>query len=112
MKTKYLLSTLMILVVATSLLLSACAPSAPAATPVAEGSVTVAVVQSFYEILNTKDVAKAMELTAEDYVMNDPFGTYDRAAAATQWQAVVDAGLTFNQTQLCGYWQWPRDLLL
>ncbi len=56
------------------------------------------VVQTFYEILNTKDVANAMELTAEDYVMNDPFGTYDRAAAAIQWQAVIDAGLTFNQT--------------
>lgn len=56
-------------------------------------------VQQFYEILNTKDVERAMELTAEDYVMNDPFGTYDRAAAANQWKAVVvDAGLSFNQT--------------
>jgi ketosteroid isomerase-like protein len=93
MKTKYLLFTLMFLAAA-SLILAACAPSVPAA----ESSANTAVVQSFYEILNTKDVAKAMELTAEDYVMNDPFGTYDRAAAATQWQAVVDAGLTFNQT--------------
>jgi ketosteroid isomerase-like protein len=56
------------------------------------------VVQKFYEILNTKDIEQAMSLTAEDYVMNDPFGTYDRAGAATQWQAVVDAGLSFNQT--------------
>jgi ketosteroid isomerase-like protein len=57
------------------------------------------IVQQFYEIINTKDVEKAMSLTAEDYVMNDPFGTYDRAAAAEQWKAVVmDAGLSFNQT--------------
>ena len=57
------------------------------------------IVQKFYEILNTKDVEKAMSLTAEDYVMNDPFGTYDRAAAAKQWEVVViEAGLSFNQT--------------
>jgi len=30
--------------------------------------------------------------------MNDPFGTYDRAAAAIQWQAVMDGGISFNQT--------------
>lgn len=39
-----------------------------------------------------------MTLTAPDYVMNDPFGTYDRAAAATQWKSVRDSGITFNQT--------------
>ena len=97
MNTKRLLFTLMILVVASALLLAACAPSVPA-VPAAESTEPTAIVQSFYKILNTKDVAKAMELTAEDYVMNDPFGTYDQAAAAIQWQAVVDAGLTFNQT--------------
>jgi len=33
-------------------------------------------------------------------VMNDPFGTYDRAGAAEQWRAVVmDFGLSFNQTE-------------
>jgi ketosteroid isomerase-like protein len=58
------------------------------------------IVQKFYETINTKDVEKAMELTAEDYVMNDPFGTYDRTAAAAQWKAVVvDAGLSFKQTE-------------
>jgi len=56
-------------------------------------------VQKFYEIINTKAVDKAMGLTAADYVMNDPFGTYDRAAAAAQWKVVVlEAGLSFNQT--------------
>jgi ketosteroid isomerase-like protein len=94
MNTKRFLSVLMILAVASVLLLAACAPAAPAK----DMSDPATVVQTFYEILNTKDVAKAMELTAEDYVMNDPFGTYDRAGAAIQWQAVVDAGLTFKQT--------------
>lgn len=94
MKTKRLLSIVLMLIITASLLLTACAPAAPAK----DMSDPVTVVQTFYEIINTKDVAKAMELTAEDYVMNDPFGTYDRAAAQTQWQAVVDGGLTFNQT--------------
>jgi ketosteroid isomerase-like protein len=94
MNTKRFLYALMILAVAFALLLAACAPVAPAK----DMSDPATVVQTFYEILNTKDVAKAMELTAEDYVMNDPFGTYDRAGAAVQWQAVVDAGLSFNQT--------------
>lgn len=93
MKTKYLLP-LLSLIAALTLLLGACAPT----VPVTDSKDPATVVQNFYEILNTKDVAKAMELTAEDYVMNDPFGTYDRTAAAVQWQAVVDAGLTFNQT--------------
>ena len=40
-----------------------------------------------------------MSLTAEDYVMNDPFGTYDRTVAATQWKVIVlEAGLSFTQT--------------
>ena len=40
-----------------------------------------------------------MGLTAANYVMNDPFGTYDRPAAAAQWKVVVlEAGLSFNQT--------------
>ena len=94
MNTKRLLSILMILLVTTSLLLAACAPS----VPLTDSKDPVAVVKNFYEILNTKDVEKAMSLTAEDYVMNDPFGTYDRAGAFIQWQAVVDAGLTFHQT--------------
>ena len=94
MNTKRLLSTLMILIVTSSLLLAACAPAVSAT----DSKDPATVVKNFYEILNTKDVAKAMSLTAEDYVMNDPFGTYDRAGAAIQWQAVVDAGLTFNQT--------------
>ena len=94
MNTKRLLSTLMILIVASALLLGACAPT----VSVTDSKDPVTVVKNFYEVLNTKDVAKAMSLTSEDYVMNDPFGTYDRAGAAIQWQAVVDAGLTFNQT--------------
>lgn len=77
-----------------ALLVAACAPSAT----VTDSKDPVAVVQNFYELINAKEVDKAMTLTAEDYVMNDPFGTYDREAAAVQWQAVVDAGLSFNQT--------------
>ncbi|HKY55173.1 MAG TPA: nuclear transport factor 2 family protein, partial [Anaerolineales bacterium] len=94
MNTKKLLSNLIILIATASLILAACAPAIPVTT--SKDSVTV--VKNFYEVLNTKDVEKAMSLTAEDYVMNDPFGTYDKAGAAIQWQAVVDAGLTFNQT--------------
>ena len=94
MNTKRFLPTLMILIVTASLLLAACAPS----VPVTDSKDPVTVVKNFYEVLNTKDVEKAMSLTAEDYVMNDPFGTYDRPGALIQWQAVVDAGLTFNQT--------------
>jgi ketosteroid isomerase-like protein len=73
------------------LLLAACAPAAQAEDP-------TAVVQKFYELYNANKISEAMNLTAEDYVMNDPFGTYDRAGAAIQWQAVRDAGITFNQT--------------
>ena len=94
MNTKRLFSTLMILVVTAPLLLAACAP----APTITESADPVAIVKSFYEIINTKDVEKAMSLTAEDYVMNDPFGTYDRAGALVAWQSVVDAGLSFNQT--------------
>jgi ketosteroid isomerase-like protein len=97
MNTKRLLSTAMLLLVTASLLLAACAPAVPA-TQAVDMSDPVTVVKTFYEAFNTKDLDKAMSLTAEDYVMNDPFGTYDRAAAAVQWQAVMDAGLTFNQT--------------
>src|SRR5688572_21071201 len=94
MNTKRFLSTLMILIIATSLLLAACAPAAPAA----ESIESTAVVKSFYEAYNANDIEKAMSLTAEDYVMNDPSGTYNRADAAIQWQAVRDSGITFNQT--------------
>jgi len=94
MNTKQLLSRMIILIAMAALILAACAPAAPAAV----NTDPVSVVKSFYEIINTKDVDKAMSLTAEDYVMNDPFGTYHRAGAAVQWQAVVDAGLSFNQT--------------
>jgi ketosteroid isomerase-like protein len=97
MNTKRLLSTVMLLLVTASLLLAACAPTAPA-TPAKDMSDPVTIVQTFYELFNANEIEKAMELSAEDYVMNDPFGTYDRAAAAVQWQAVRDAGLTFNQT--------------
>jgi ketosteroid isomerase-like protein len=64
-----------------------------------ESAEQIWIVQTFYKLLNAKEVDKAMELTAADYVMNDPFGTYDRAGAVKQWKAVVlDAGLSFNQT--------------
>jgi ketosteroid isomerase-like protein len=66
--------------------------------PAENASDPVTIVRQFYELINAKDVTNAMELTAEDYVMNDPFGTYDRTAAAIQWQSVVDGGLSFNQT--------------
>jgi ketosteroid isomerase-like protein len=94
MNTKRLLSTVMLLFVTGSLLLAACAPGAPAK----EIADPVTVVKSFYEAYNANDIDKAMSLTAEDYVMNDPSGTYDRAGAAAQWQAVRDSGITFNQT--------------
>lgn len=100
MKSKRFLSTLMMLIVAAPLLLAACAPAMPAspAAPAKDMSDPVTVVQTFYELFNAKDLDKAMSLTTEDYVMNDPFGTYDRAAAAVQWKAVREAGITFNQT--------------
>jgi ketosteroid isomerase-like protein len=97
MNTNRLLSTVAVLLVTASLLLAACAPAAPA-TPAKDMSDPVTVVQTFYELFNANEIDKAMGLTAEDYVMNDPFGTYDRAGAAVQWQSIRDAGITFNQT--------------
>lgn len=94
MKAKHLLSRIMITLLTASLLLAACAP----ATPAKDMKDPVTVVQSFYELYNANEIDQAMELTAEEYVMNDPFGTYNRSAAAVQWQSVHDAGLTFNQT--------------
>jgi ketosteroid isomerase-like protein len=79
-----------------ALALAACSSARPqAAAPMADPA---AVVQQFYTLINAKNVNEAMALTADDYVMNDPSGTYDRAGAAKQWQSVVDAGLTFEQT--------------
>ena len=94
MNTKRYLSTLIMFLLMASLLLPACAPAAPAK----EAIDPVTVVKSFYEAYNANEIEKAMSLTAADYVMNDPSGTYDRATAATQWQAVRDSGITFNQT--------------
>jgi len=94
MNTKRLLSSLILLPVTASLLLSACAPTAPAK----DAADPVNVVKSFYEAYNANDIEKAMSLTAADYVMNDPSGTYNGADAAIQWQAVRDSGITFNQT--------------
>ena len=94
MNTKRLLSSLMMLIITTSLLLAACAPAAP----VKDMSNPVTVVQTFYELFNANKLDQAMALTAPDYVMNDPFGTYDRDAAAAQWKGVRDSGITFNQT--------------
>lgn len=91
MNTQRFLTTLMMLIVTASLLLAACAPATEMSDP-------VTVVKSFYESYNANDIEKAMNLTAEDYVMNDPSGTYDRTGAAVQWQAVRDSGITFNQT--------------
>jgi ketosteroid isomerase-like protein len=81
---------LLILLLNSSLLLSACTTS----------NDPVNVVQNFYEIINTKDVEKAMTLTADNYVIGDSFGTYDKSAAVVQWQAAVDAGHTFKLTDL------------
>ena len=80
MNTKRFLLTLLVLIVTTSLVLAACAPAAPAA----ENMDPVTVVKAFYEAYNANDIDKAMSLTAEDYVMNDPSGTYNRAGAADQ----------------------------
>ena len=91
MKTNRYLSSLMLLIVTASLLLAACAPAKETADP-------VTVVKSFYEAYNANEIEKAMSLTAEGYVMNDPSGTYDRATAGAQWQAVRDSEITFNQT--------------
>jgi ketosteroid isomerase-like protein len=97
MNTKRLLSMTSVLLVTASLVLAACALAAPAA-PAKDMSDPVTVVQTFYELFNANEIDGAMELTAKEYVMNDPFGTYDRAGAAIQWQAVRDAGITFNQS--------------
>jgi len=91
--------TLFILLALPALILTACSGTVPATiVPTKAISDPVTVVKSFYEAFNAKDINQAMSLTAEDYVMNDPFGTYDRAAAAIQWQAVMDGGISFNQT--------------
>jgi ketosteroid isomerase-like protein len=79
-----------------ALALAACGAAAPQTAAPATDPANV--VQSFYALINDKKVDEAMRLTADDYVMNDPFGTYDRAGAAKQWQSVVDAGLTFEQS--------------
>jgi ketosteroid isomerase-like protein len=94
MNTKRLLSSSMMLIVTASLLLAACAPAVPAK----DMSDPVTVVQKFYELFNANKLDQAMALTAPDYVMNDPFGTYNREAAAVQWKSVRDSGITFNQT--------------
>ena len=96
MNNKHFSPSLLILLVTSALWLGACAPTVTVTT----SKDPVTVVQNFYEIINTKDVEKAMTLTADDYVMNDPFGTYDKSAAVAQWQAVVDAGRTFKQIDL------------
>jgi ketosteroid isomerase-like protein len=94
MNPKRLLSTVILLFISASLLLAACGSAAP----VAQSVEPTTVVKSFYEAYNANDIEKAMSLTAADYVMNDPSGTYDHAAAAAQWQEVRDSGITFNQT--------------
>jgi ketosteroid isomerase-like protein len=91
MNAKRFLSVLLTLIVASTILLSACAPAAQSTDP-------ASIVKAFYEAYNAGDIAKAMSLTADDYVMNDPFGTYNKAEAAVQWQAVYDAGIRFDQT--------------
>ena len=96
MKAKHFSPSRLSLLVTSALLLGACAPTVTVTT----SKDPVTVVQNFYEIINTKDVEKAMTLTADNYVMNDSSGTYDKSAAVVQWQAVVDAGRTFKQTDL------------
>jgi len=96
MNNKHFSSSLLILFVISTFLIGACAPKVTVTT----SKDPVTVVQNFYEIINSKDVEKAMTLTADDYVLNDPSGTYDKSAAVVQWQAAVDAGRTFKQTDL------------
>jgi ketosteroid isomerase-like protein len=87
-----------LLIAAASLLLALALAACGAPQAAAPAADPAGVVQQFYTLLNAKKVNEAMALTADDYVMNDPSGTYDRAGAAKQWQSVVDAGLTFEQT--------------
>src|SRR5215207_2212030 len=87
-----------ILTLAAAGLMLALALAACGAAPQATATDPANVVQSFYTLINANKVDEAMRLTADDYVMNDPFGTYDRVGATKQWQSVVDAGLTFEQT--------------
>ncbi len=94
MNTKRFLSMLTMLLATASLLLAACGSAAP----IAESTEPTVVVKAFYDAYNANDIEKAMSLTAEDYVMNDPSGTYNGADAAIQWKAVRDSGITFNQT--------------
>jgi len=96
MNTKHFSTLPLILLVISALWLGACAPTVEVTT----SKDPVTVVQNFYEIINTKNVEKAMTLTADNYVLNDPSGTYDKSAAAVQWQAVVNAGQTFKQTDV------------
>jgi ketosteroid isomerase-like protein len=91
MNTKYIFPGWLTQLVVSALLLGACAPAAVGTDP-------VTVVKAFYQAFNDKDLEKARSLIAEDYVMNDPSGTYDRDAAMIQWQAVIDSGITFNPT--------------
>lgn len=96
MNTKRSHSILVSLALAVILILAACAPAVPAA----DSADPIAVVGRFYTALNAGDVERAMSYTAPDYVMNDPFGTYDRQQAAVQWKNVIDAGLTFELSKL------------
>lgn len=98
MNAKHLLSKVMMLLITASLLLAACASAATPAAPAKDMKDPVTVVKTFYELYNANEIEKAMALTAEEYMMNDPFGTYDRASAAKQWQSVRDGGITFGQT--------------
>jgi ketosteroid isomerase-like protein len=97
----------MLLLVTASLLLAACgtaAPAAPSLEPTAAPPVPTAppdpitIAQSFYAAFNEKDLEKARSMIAEDYVLNVPYGTFERAAAIIEWQAQIDSGITFNQT--------------
>ncbi|HET9905296.1 MAG TPA: nuclear transport factor 2 family protein [Anaerolineales bacterium] len=96
MNTKRFSTSLLSLLVTSALLLSACGPR----VTVTASQDPVTVVENFYEIINMKDVEQAMTLTADDYVLTDTFGTYDKSVAAIQWQAAVDADRTFKQTDL------------
>jgi ketosteroid isomerase-like protein len=78
-----------------TLALAACGAGMPQASPPTD---PLGVVQQHYKLLNEKKLDEAMALTADDYVMSDPGGSYNRASARQRWQEFLDGGFTFEQT--------------
>src|SRR5262245_10987587 len=93
MNTKFL-SALLTLVVASALVLGACAPSAAPIPTDPLGLVTV-----YYDAIEANDIDKAMTFVSDNYVMTDPTGfTVGKEAATAAWRGYIDAGFTFDQS--------------